>query len=218
MPISPDRILYEDQWYVAVNKLSQELVVKGSGKVDKLPLLDFLRPQFPGIRPLGRLDFETSGVVVFARTKDALERVVESDFKGWTKTYQALAAGIFPKDVGEIRVPLPSRVSGEKVPALTRYRVLELFHGCTLVECTIETGRHHQIRRHLAMIKHPLLLDEVYGDKKTNSSFKRAFHYRRFFLHAATVAFTHPFTGEKIEITAPRPKVFEDALTKLRKA
>lgn len=216
--LNPDRILFQDQWFLAVHKLPQELVVRGKGPLGKLPLLDFLRPQFPGVRPLSRLDFDTSGVVLFARTKESSAKVIESKYEGWKKIYHALVAGIIPKDQGDIRFPLPARMSGDKVPAHTAYTVLERFIGCTLVECTIESGKHHQIRRHFALIKHPLLLDDVYGDRKTNISFTKAFRYRRFFLHAAAVEFVHPFTGQPVRIEAPRPKAFEEVLRALAKA
>src|SRR3989338_10334133 len=71
--MSADRILYQDEHFLAVHKLSGELVVRGKGPVGKLPLLDFLKKDFPGLRPVNRLDFETSGVVLFARSKKALE-------------------------------------------------------------------------------------------------------------------------------------------------
>ena len=107
-------------------------------------------------------------------------------------------------------------MGNDKIPAHTFYTVLQRFHGCCLVECTIETGRHHQIRKHFAMIKHPLVMDDVYGDRKTNASFKRSYHYSRFFLHASAVAFEHPFTHEQVRIEAERPRVFEAALKKMR--
>jgi len=69
MPIARDRILYEDEYLLAVNKLSGELVVKGSGKTEKLPLFDFLKKEYPGLRALHRLDFETSGVIILLGRK-----------------------------------------------------------------------------------------------------------------------------------------------------
>ncbi|MFA6522763.1 MAG: RluA family pseudouridine synthase [Candidatus Peribacteraceae bacterium] len=230
MPINSDRILFQDDSFLAVHKLSGELVVKGAGKVDKLPLLDFLRKEYPGLRTLQRLDFETSGVVLFARTKEAFERAVpthqrEEDVP-WTKTYRALVAGRVKSDQGEISTPLPAR-SGKGmlrqaqhrlVPALTRYRVLERFVNSTYVEAQIETGRHHQIRRHFAKIGHPLCADLVYGDRKFNRIFIQELHYKKFFLHAFSLEFIHPLTKEKTRIEAPMPKSFEVVLKKLRDA
>lgn len=209
------RILFSDDSLLAVNKLSGELVVAGAGTSDKLSLLDFLRKDYPGLKPLHRLDFETSGVVVFARTKQVAEAVVTSKFNGWKKTYITLVAGRMPRLDGVIRSPLPSRGQGV-VPAETVYRVLEIYANSCLVEADIETGRHHQIRRHFASIGHPLLLDEEYGNKGINRVFTREFRLRRFFLHAARVSFPHPVTGEPLTIEAPLPRVFESVLKKLR--
>ncbi len=216
--INPDRILYQDEHFLAVHKLSGELVVRGKGRVDKLPLLDFLRKDFPGVHPVNRLDFETSGIVIFARTRPALAKTLEGKFAGWTKTYRALVAGRIPKDTGEIRLQLPSRVKGEPVAAVTRYKVLERFGNSSYVETEIETGRHHQIRRHFRMIEHPLVLDSEYGNKKYNTVFTKEFGYRRFFLHAFAVTFPHPFTGQTVRIESPMPPTFLDILKRLKAA
>ncbi len=216
MPIFADRILYEDPYFLAVKKLSGELVVKGSGAVGKLPLFDFLKKQYPGIHPLNRLDFETSGIVLFARTRPILAQMMDADKAEWKKTYQAVVAGRLEKRGGVIDFPLPSRQKGERVAAQTVYRVLELFPRTTLVEAEIVSGKHHQIRRHFAMIQHPLALDSVYGDKKFNGHFNQAFKYKNFFLHASGLSFRHPITKELVKIEAPRPKAFEDVLKKMR--
>jgi 23S rRNA pseudouridine955/2504/2580 synthase len=216
MAISPSRILFRDDHLLAVNKLSGELVVSGSGKSEKLALLDFLRRQYPGLRSLHRLDFETSGVVVFARTKQAFEAVMASKFRGWKKVYVTLIAGRLPHRRGEIRLRLPARGKG-LVPAITHYCVLEEFGNSSLVEAEIGTGRHHQIRRHFAAVGHPLVLDAVYGQQGFNRVFTREFGYRRFFLHAARLALPHPVTGKPLTIEAPMPRVFEEVLERLRK-
>jgi RluA family pseudouridine synthase len=221
MAINPDRILFRDDHYLSVNKLSGELVVKGSGRVDKLPLLDFLRKEEPGLRPLNRLDFETSGVVLFARTKEAFEAALgtqkhQEDDVPWKKLYRTLVVGRVKKDKGEVAIPLPARSGKGKIPALTRFSVLERYANSSYVEAEIETGRHHQIRRHFAEIGHPLALDHLYGNKKFNRTFIQEFHYHHFFLHALRLSFTHPITGEAVVIEAPLPKAFEVLLKKLR--
>lgn len=216
MSISRDRILYKDDAMLAVNKLTGELVVKGAGNVQKLPLLDFLKKEYPGLHPLNRLDFETSGIVLFARNKKILADVLSGKFRGWKKTYRTLVAGRIAQEHGQITFPLPARIKGEgNVPAITRYQVLERFVNSSYVEVGIETGRHHQIRRHFAMIKHPLVLDQVYGNEKFNRTFTKEFGFRRFFLHAWKVTFPHPVTGKEIMVEASMPKVFQDVLTKL---
>ena len=250
MAIDPKRILYKDDYFLAVHKLSGELSVKGKGAVGKLPLHDFLRKEFPGIRPVNRLDFDTSGVMIFARTKEALETVMPrtaptstfapsirgatvdrpnpsfgggetqvkegSEDLGWKKTYRTFVSGTLPKDHGEIHFPLPARTGHKLIPAHTVYRVLERFPDCTYVETEITSGRHHQIRRHFAKIGHPLILDDLYGDKDYNRGFSKAHRYRKFFLHAFSVEFVHPFTKEKVRIEAPMPRTFEELLKKLK--
>ncbi|OGJ71254.1 hypothetical protein A2454_02195 [Candidatus Peribacteria bacterium RIFOXYC2_FULL_55_14] len=216
MPISRDRILYQDDHLLAVNKLSGELVVKGKGEVGKLPLLDFLKKDYPGLRTLHRLDFETSGVVVFARTKQVYGKVMESGFSGWKKVYCTLVVGRMERERGEVRAPLPARSGKGTVEAVTRYTVLDRFANSSFVEAEIETGRHHQIRRHFASIGHPLALDHVYGNEKFNRVFTQEFRYRKFFLHAARVELLHPITGERIVIEAPLPKTFEKMIKTLK--
>ncbi len=216
MPISRDRILYSDDAILAVNKLSGELVVKGSGKVQKLPLYDFLKKEYPGIHPLNRLDFETSGIVLFARNKKVLADALASKFKGWKKTYRTLIAGRMDRDHGEIKIPLPARNKSEgNIPATTRYKVLRRFANASDMEVEIETGRQHQIRRHFSLIKYPLVMDDVYGNEKFNRTFCRQTGYRRFFLHAWKVSFPHPVTGKEVTIEAPMPRPFEEVLKKL---
>jgi len=237
MPISSDRILFCDDHLLAVNKLAGELTVRGSnlrrgygrqeGELGKLPLYDFLHKDYPGLRVLHRLDFDTSGVILFARTKVACDAVLNTHFQGWKKVYRAIVSGVLDRDRGVIRALLPARSSREKkfevgkqkeelIPAVTNFVVLQRFHGATYVECAIETGRHHQIRRHFAAIKHALALDELYGEPKFNQAFSRVTKFRKFFLHAQSLDLPHPVTGEKIHIEAPMPAAFLLVLKKLQ--
>lgn len=215
MPIASERILYEDDSLLGVNKLSGELVVRGKGKVDKLPLLDFLKKDYPGLRALHRLDFETSGVVVFSKNKDVEKIILDSKFKGWRKTYRTLVMGRIMKSKGVLRMPLPARGKG-KVEAVTHYNVLDRFANSSYIEAEIETGRYHQIRRHFAEINHPLVLDHVYGHAKFNSLFTRELHFRQFFLHASSLSLPHPITGEVVHIEAPLPRPFEQLIKRLK--
>lgn len=217
MPIDRGRILYIDDALLAVHKLSGELSVRGKGEVGRLPLFDFLRSEFPGIRPLNRLDFETSGIVLFARRKDVMEMVVESRFKGWAKAYRTIVAGHMQSTSGAIKKALPGRGTRDLLPAETRYRAIERFEDCTYLEATIEHGRHHQIRRHLAHIGHALALDTLYGDRAYNRHFSKRYGFHKFFLHAFSVDFIHPLTGQKTHIESPMPAVFERALERIRR-
>ena len=215
MPISSDRILYEDEHLLAVNKLAGELTVRGKGKVGKLPLFDFLKKDHQGLKVVHRLDFDSSGVVVFAKTKEAERIFLNNKFDQWKKTYRTLVMGRIEKRSGAIRSKLPSRSHG-LVDAETLYTVLDLFGNSSYVECAITTGRHHQIRRHFAHIGHPLVLDREYGLGKFNQTFRQELKYAKFFLHAATLEFPHPITGKTIRIDAPMPRAFEECLKKLR--
>ena len=218
MPIDPKRILYEDQWLLAVTKLGGELVVKGKGKIQRLPLLDFLRKQYPGLTPIHRLDYETSGVVVFAKTKNTLKKVVDSKFAGWKKTYIAIAAGV-PRDrSGDIRIPLPARSGTGNVECETHFRVLEPLRGCSLLELEFERGQKHQIRRHLSQIGHPLILDQLYGIEKVNKAFRKFLKMERFFLHASSIEFPHPVEQKTVKIESKPPHSFEAVLAKLRQS
>lgn len=218
MPIDTHRILFEDDWFLAVTKLSGELVVKGKGKVDRLPLLDYLRKQYPTLHALHRLDFETSGVTVFTKTKGILETVLDTKFMGWKKKYFALVLGTPKRRSGLIELALPSRTDGEKVPATTHYSVDESFIDVSLVACEIESGKRHQIRRHLSMIGHPLILDSLYGNEKANRAFAKFLKMNRFFLHASSVSFTHPVTEKAVFVESSLPMTFERVLKTFREA
>lgn len=215
MSISPDRFLYEDDHLLAVNKRSCELVVKGKGRVGKLPLLDFIKQDHPGIRAIHRLDFETSGVVLFAKNKETEVAVLNTKFDQWEKTYETLVMGQVRRRKGAIRTKLPARGKGT-VEAETFYTVLDTFANSTYLECKITTGRHHQIRRHMASIDHPLVLDREYGHGKFNQLFRQELGFSKFFLHAKTLTLPHPRTGEVITIEAPQPKQFAACLKLLR--
>lgn len=215
MPIDPSRILYQDDHLLAINKLAGELVVKAPGKGKHLPLLDFLKKDYPGLRALHRLDFPTSGIVLFARTKAAAEKAKENS-EAWKKTYCAIVAGKMEKNQGIITFPLPARTKKITVPAKTIYHVLERFRVATIVEATIQTGRQRQIRRHFAMIHHPLILDDEEGDRRMNQALHHRLGYRRLFLHAVSLELLHPITGAPLKIQAPLPRVFLEAIERLR--
>lgn len=216
MSIDARRILYCDEHILAVNKLAGELVVRGKGLVGKLPLLDFLRKQYPGIRAVHRLDFETSGVVVFARTRQALANILNKKFDQWEKVYVTVVSGR-PQRERVIRFSLPARSRDQQVPAVTRYKVREQFSDAAFLEvCMEEGGRRHQIRQHFARIGHPLVLDAVYGNRVINQQFTREYGYHRFFLHAARLSFPHPMTGKIMTVEAPLPRAFEECLERLR--
>lgn len=217
MPINPGRILFIDDHLLVVNKLPLELVVAAGGE-GKMPLFDFLRKQYPGLRVVHRLDYETSGVLVFARTKKAAETIRESAFAGWGKVYRAIVLGRLTRVRGEIHTPLQAREHKGMVEAHTTYHVVRQLRDCADIECTISTGRKHQIRKHFASIGHPLLFDPLYGDRRANAKMSKAFGYRRFFLHAFRVSMPHPITGDRLTVEAPLPQAYIAALKRMVRA
>lgn len=221
--IHKSRILFEDEHLLAVDKLSRELVVRGKGEMQKLPLLDFLRQIYgPDLKALHRLDYETSGVILFAKTKECYDQAIEhgkffDDQSGIKKTYVAIVGGRMTVKNGLITKPLPARTDKELLESVTKYNVLEIYANASLVEAEITSGRHHQIRKHFASIKHALILDDEYGDFKQNRRMSQSLGFKHFFLHARSISFKHFITGKPMHIEAPLPKNFILVLNKLRK-
>ena len=171
-----------------------------------------------------RLDKDTSGVMVVARTEQAL-RELSSQFKDRIvrKSYLALVAGIIKKGSGTIEAGLGRHVSDRKKisvhtnkarEAVSIYRVRERFGNATLVEVEIKTGRTHQIRVHLAHIGHAVLGDRVYGGPKAVKIGNVAFG--RQMLHAESLSLLHPVTGHPMTFSAPPPADMAEAIELLR--
>ncbi|HEX7315116.1 MAG TPA: RluA family pseudouridine synthase [Pyrinomonadaceae bacterium] len=220
-------ILHEDEEVVVVNK-SAGLVVHPAAGVHSGTLANALAFHFeqlagrghslrPGI--VHRLDRDTSGVIVVAKTPRAHESLSEQ-FRARTvfKSYVALVHGVTKEEKGRIEEPLArdprnrtrmAVVRGGRA-ALSLWRARQRFTRFTLLDVQIKTGRTHQIRVHLAWIKHPVVGDETYGggrDKTLPDSNLRArvAALGRQFLHAERLGFHHPATGEWLSFTAPLP-------------
>jgi 23S rRNA pseudouridine1911/1915/1917 synthase len=218
----PVDILYADADVIAVNKPAGLVVHAGAGQHSGT-LVNALLHKFqtlscgsaeerPGI--VHRIDKETSGVLLVART-DAAHRSLAEQFSGRQveKTYLALVQGRVAQNEGRITTPItrdPVRRTrmtarlGHGRIALTTYKVLERFARFTYVEVKIGTGRTHQIRVHMASIGHPVAGDTLYGAAGTDRG--------RFFLHAWKIRFTSPSTGQLIELEAPLPPELSDWL------
>ena len=172
--------------------------------------------------PAHRLDRETSGVVVVAKTRQAMVRLTEIFAAGEAKkTYLALAKGRFQKERGTIDVRLPEhqqtfaskKVRGVNLQeAVTHFAKLAGGNDATLLELSIETGRTHQIRRHLAAVGHPVVGDSRYGDFVFNRRARASMGLRRMFLHSSRLALQHPITGKRLAFSAPLPDELTDAL------
>ena len=213
----PD-ILYEDADVIAVNKPAGMAVHPSHGHYqDTLAnlLMGYFKKkgEVPVLRSIGRLDKDTSGAVLFAKTKLAAARLSEERERGrYEKEYLAVAEGYFAEKTGEIHLPI-SQVPGSSPirmevnptdgkKAHTYWKVERQFQNAALLRVHITTGRTHQIRVHLAGIGHPLLGDPLYG--KTCGGFSRAA------LHAWKLILHHPVTGEKLVIEAAVPGDFKE--------
>jgi 23S rRNA pseudouridine1911/1915/1917 synthase len=215
-PIPLD-IIYEDDCLIVVNKPSGLVVHPAPGHPSETLVNGLLNhcplsggaPTRPGI--VHRLDKETSGVLVVAKSDRAYGNLVEQFKRGEVaKEYLALVHGLIEEDEGLIDAPIGRdpknrkrmRV-GEGKEAVTEFRVLERFKDKTLLLVVPKTGRTHQIRVHLRYIGHPILGDQTYGLRKDRNK-KRG----RFMLHAYKISLWHPRTGKRITFKAPIPKGF----------
>ncbi|HEM3488708.1 TPA: RluA family pseudouridine synthase [Streptococcus suis] len=224
----PLEIVFQDEDVAVVNK-PQGMVVHPSAGHTSGTLVNALLYHVkdlsgingvlrPGI--VHRIDKDTSGLLMVAKNDDAHTKLAaELKDKKSLRKYWAIVHGNLPNDRGVIEAPIgrsekdrkKQAVTAKGKEAVTRFQVLERFGDYTLVELTLETGRTHQIRVHMAYIGHPVAGDEAYGPRKTLKGHGQ-------FLHARTLGFTHPRTGEVVEFTAEAPAIFQETLEKLRKA
>jgi 23S rRNA pseudouridine1911/1915/1917 synthase len=243
----PINIVYEDDQLIVVNKEAGMVVHPGHGNytgtlVNALSwhLKDLPLFQSGEIRPglVHRIDKETSGILVIAKTELALNRLARQFFDRTTsRTYQALVWGIpDPEEgtiTGNIGRNLRDRLKMQVFPegdtgkhAVTHYRVIEKMGYVSLVECRLETGRTHQIRAHMEYIRHPVFNDERYGGNKIlrGTVFTR---YRQFVencfemiprhaLHAKSLGFRHPETGKEMHFDSQLPDDMQLVIGKWR--
>jgi tRNA pseudouridine65 synthase len=181
------------------------LVHRGWGD-DAVVALDLARAAIGArVHPVHRLDRATSGVILFALDPEcaaALGRMFEAS--AVEKEYLALVRGV-PAEAGVIDSPVPRTEGGPRVPAVTAFRRRATIDRWSLVEAKPQTGRLHQIRRHLKHIGHPIVGDVNYGKGDVNRLFRERFGLHRLALHAARVRLAHPLTGERLLIDAPVP-------------
>lgn len=223
-------VIYEDDQILVINKPSGLVVHPGAG-IRSGTLVNGLLACYPEISGVGsparpgivhRLDKETSGLMVVARTQAAYQSL-RQQFEDRTvkKTYLALALGRFKEKKGTIDLPIGRHVHHrEKISvrtrkpkiAITHYEVLEEFKETTFLALKPVTGRTHQLRVHLSATGHPLAGDSRYG----GSGQKQRKKYARLFLHAWKLSFEHPATGERLEFECPLPTELEAVLQRER--
>jgi len=221
-------ILYEDDHILVLNKPSGTAVHGGSGlSFGVIEGLRALRPDARFLELVHRLDRDTSGVLLVAKKRSALRSLHEQlREKGMQKDYLALVRGQWPSHIKSIQAPLLKNIlqSGERIvrvnsegkPSETRFKVEERFDIATLVRCSPITGRTHQIRVHTLHAGHPIAFDDRYGEREFDSQLSGT-GLRRLFLHALSLRFTHPNTGEILRIEAPLDDGLKQCLKKLRK-
>lgn len=234
----PLEILFRDEHYIAINKPAGLLVHRS--KIDRHETrfaMQLLRDQIgQHVFPVHRLDKPTSGVLLFALSpEDARQLSEQFNAGGVEKQYLAIVRG-FAQEHDRIDYPLKERLdkmtdakADQNKPAqaaVTRYRRLakaELpypvgrYASCrySLLELWPETGRKHQIRRHMKHIFHPIIGDTTYGDGKHNAFFRQQLHLHRLMLAATKLVFQHPFSGNSIELVAPLDAEFRQAYSAL---
>jgi len=209
------RILFEDDSFMVVNKPAGMAVHGGSGLAyGIIEAMRTIRPELRFIELVHRLDRDTSGCLLLAKKRSAL-RYLHELFRSEhdvEKIYLALLSGVWARKQQLVDAPLKKNTlkSGERIvriaadgkQAQTHFRRVKKLSGATLVDAQLLTGRTHQIRVHAQSIGHPLAGDERYGDEKLNAGF-RSQGLKRLFLHAAKLSFKHPATGKIFSIEAP---------------
>lgn len=244
----PLNIVYEDEALMVIDKPAGLVVHPGAGNfhgtlinavawhLRDLPSFD---PNDPEVGLVHRIDKDTSGLLVVAKTPDAKTNLGKQFFNKTThRSYNALVWGNFTEEEGRIEGNIgrdhkdrlrmavfpPDSEIGKS--AVTHYRVLERFGYVTLVECILETGRTHQIRAHMKHIGHPLFADERYGGceilRGNRSSAYKAFIQNCFklcdrqALHARTLGFVHPLSGQQMDFNSELPADMEALINKWR--
>ena len=244
----PLDVVYEDDQLMVINKPAGLVVHPGAGNfhgtlvnavawhLRDLPTYD---PNDPEVGLVHRIDKDTSGLLVVAKTPEAKTSLGVQFFNKTThRSYLALVWANFQEDEGRIegniardprdrlRMTVLPPDSEQGKPAVTHYRVVERFGCVTLVECILETGRTHQIRAHMRHIGHPLFGDERYGGTEilrgNRSSTYKAFIQNclalcpRQALHAQTLGFVHPTTHQQMDFTSPLPSDMDALIEKWR--
>lgn len=197
--------LHIDDHIIVIDKPSGLLSVPGRGPEKAICAVSIVTARHGEVFTVHRLDMDTSGIIVFARTKDA-QKALSRQFerRETSKTYIAVVEGLMPSDSGRISLPIakfslnrPLRhTAPDGQEAITNWRVIACTHTTTRLDLTPETGRSHQLRLHLKEIGHPILGDAFYGNENNAP---------RLLLHAQSLGFTHPATGQPVSFNSPAP-------------
>ncbi len=202
--LSSVKIAYQDEHYIVIDKPAGVLS-NGKESVETV-----LQQQFSDLNIVAvhRLDRETSGCLIFATSEEAYDAIIPLFEEGKiVKIYQAIVLGKIKRNEGVI----DKRLAGKT--AVTRYRVLDSNHVATHLKLQLETGRTHQIRKHLNIIHHPLVGDKSYLTERLDSKLLR--EAPRQMLHARGIKFKHPYSGKYIDITVELPADYKSYLRKV---
>jgi len=231
-------VIYADEALVVVNKPPALLTLPDGYDPQAPHVRRLLEPLFGRLYIVHRLDRQTSGVLLLGRTL-AAHRALNLQFQQGlvSKVYHALVLGEPAWDEQIAHYPLRTGVGhrhrtrvdlAQGKPAHTEFRVLERFQGFTLLQAIPKTGRTHQVRAHLAFLGHPIAADTLYGggqglslsqmrSDSSDSPAEEGLILARPGLHAWSLAFEHPLSGQKVTFNAPYPEDFSGALRQLRK-
>jgi 23S rRNA pseudouridine1911/1915/1917 synthase len=223
----PLDVLYEDQDLLVINKPQGMVVHPAPGNLQGT-LVNALLYHCPELSSIGgshrpgivhRLDKDTSGLLVVAKNNAShLELASQIKERIFRRIYLTIVHGVVPEPAGLIEAPIGRHPVDRKrmavvdkngKPALTRYYVKQRYQEFTFLEVHLETGRTHQIRVHLAFIKHPVLGDLQYGPARNSFGLKKQA------LHSYQLGFTHPRTGRYLEFNASLPGYFQEILAGL---
>ena len=224
----PLDILYEDEDFLVINKPKGMVVHPSAGHYSGTlvnALMYYCKDDLSGIngvmRPgiVHRIDMDTTGSLRVCKNDFSHQHIAQQlKEHSIRRVYHAIVHGVIEEEEGTVDAPIGRHpIERKKMSinykngkeAVTHYKVIQRFKNYTYIQCQLETGRTHQIRVHMASIKHPLLGDQVYGPQKN------PFKLQGQTLHAKIIGITHPRTNEYIEADAPLPEYFQKLLKKL---
>ena len=224
----PLDILYEDEDFLVINKPKGMVVHPSAGHYSGTlvnALMYYCKDDLSGIngvmRPgiVHRIDMDTTGSLLVCKNDFSHQHIAQQlKEHSIRRVYHAIVHGVIEEEEGTVDAPIGRHpIERKKMSinykngkeAVTHYKVIQRFKNYTYIQCQLETGRTHQIRVHMASIKHPLLGDQVYGPQKN------PFKLQGQTLHAKIIGITHPRTNEYIEADAPLPEYFQKLLKKL---
>jgi 23S rRNA pseudouridine1911/1915/1917 synthase len=230
----PLDVIWEDRYIIVVNKPPGMVVYPALGHKSGTILNALISrcerlasigaPLRPGV--VHRLDKDTSGLIVFAKDDSAYFNLVKQ-FKERevVKHYMALVYGNLTRDYGEISIAIGRSMSERKKMsiktrkgkvAITQFEVVKRFKNASLIKVKPITGRTHQIRVHLAAFGHPILGDRTYGKKTGIKLGQKMINFNRQMLHAYSLKFKHPVTGQPLELIAPMPEDMKKAIEEIQ--